>query len=101
MALAAIALVLIGVPTIVFQSRLRLELAMLVEVVTSATTLILVVVVTTADLGFSAVCSRPSAARSSESRPASSSRPGSPGPAVVRRRRGAPSNEGRSPSGSS
>jgi O-antigen/teichoic acid export membrane protein len=54
-ALAAIALVLIGVPTIVFQSRLRLELAMLVEVVTSATTLILVVVATTADLGFSAV----------------------------------------------
>ena len=54
-ALAAIALVLVGVPTIVFQSRLRLESAMVVEVVTSATTLILVIVVTTADLGFSAV----------------------------------------------
>jgi O-antigen/teichoic acid export membrane protein len=54
-ALAAVALVLVGVPTIVFQSRLRLELAMLVEVVTSATTLVLVIVVTAADLGFSAV----------------------------------------------
>jgi O-antigen/teichoic acid export membrane protein len=54
-ALAAIALVLVGVPAIVFQSRLRLELAMLVEVVTSAATLLLLIVVTTADLGFSAV----------------------------------------------
>ena len=52
---AAIALVLVGVPTIVFQTRLRLELAMVVEVVTSATTLVLVIVVTAADLGFSAV----------------------------------------------
>jgi O-antigen/teichoic acid export membrane protein len=53
--LAAIALVLIGVPAIVFQSRLRLELAMIVEIVSSATTLILLIIVTTADLGFSAV----------------------------------------------
>lgn len=52
---AAVALVLVGLPAIIFQSRLRLELAMLVEVVTSATTLILLVVVTAADLGFSAV----------------------------------------------
>jgi O-antigen/teichoic acid export membrane protein len=54
-ALAAIALVLVGVPAIVFQSRLRLELAMVVEIVTSATTLILLIVVTAADRGFSAV----------------------------------------------
>jgi O-antigen/teichoic acid export membrane protein len=54
-ALAAIALVLVGVPAIVFQSRLRLELAMVVEVVTSATTLLLLIIVTAADLGFSAV----------------------------------------------
>jgi O-antigen/teichoic acid export membrane protein len=53
--LAAIALVLVGVPAIVFQSRLRMELAMLVEVVSSATTLVLLIIVTTADLGFSAV----------------------------------------------
>jgi O-antigen/teichoic acid export membrane protein len=52
---AAIALVLVGVPAIVFQSRLRLELAMVVEIVTAATTLALLIVVTTADLGFSAV----------------------------------------------
>jgi O-antigen/teichoic acid export membrane protein len=54
-ALAAIALVLVGIPAILFQSRLRLELAMLVEIVSSATTLVLVVVATEADLGFSAV----------------------------------------------
>jgi O-antigen/teichoic acid export membrane protein len=54
-ALAAIALVLIGIPAIVFQSRLRLELAMLVEIVSSATTLILLLIVTASDLGFSAV----------------------------------------------
>ena len=54
-ALAAIALVLVGLPAIVFQSRLRLELAMLVEIVSSATTLVLLIAVTTADLGFSAV----------------------------------------------
>jgi O-antigen/teichoic acid export membrane protein len=54
-ALAAIALVLIGIPAIVFQSRLRLELAMLVEIVSSAATLLLLIVVTTADLGFAAV----------------------------------------------
>jgi O-antigen/teichoic acid export membrane protein len=54
-ALAAIALVLVGVPAIVFQSRLRLELAMLVEIVTSAATLVLLIVVTSAELGFSAV----------------------------------------------
>ena len=54
-ALAALALVLVGVPAIVFQSRLRLELAMLVEIVTSATTLVLLIAVTSADLGFSAV----------------------------------------------
>jgi O-antigen/teichoic acid export membrane protein len=54
-ALAAVALVLVGIPAIIFQSRLRLELAMLVEIVTSATTLLLLVAVTAADLGFSAV----------------------------------------------
>jgi O-antigen/teichoic acid export membrane protein len=54
-ALAAVALVLVGVPAIVFQSRLRLELAMVVEIVTSTTTLLLVIIVTAADLGFSAV----------------------------------------------
>ena len=52
---AAVALVLVGLPAIIFQSRLRLELAMLVEIVTSATTLILLIAVTAADLGFSAV----------------------------------------------
>lgn len=54
-ALAAVALVLVGVPAIIFQSRLRLELAMLVEIVMSATTLIFVILVTAADMGFSAV----------------------------------------------
>jgi O-antigen/teichoic acid export membrane protein len=52
---AAVALVLVGVPAIIFQSRQRLELAMVVEVVTSSTTLALLIVVTAADLGFSAV----------------------------------------------
>jgi O-antigen/teichoic acid export membrane protein len=54
-AIAAVALVLVGIPAIVFQSRLRLEFAMLIEVVTSATTLGLILAVTAADLGFSAV----------------------------------------------
>jgi O-antigen/teichoic acid export membrane protein len=53
-ALAAVALVLVGVPAIVFQSRLRLEQATIVELVTSSATLILLIVVTTADLGFAA-----------------------------------------------
>ena len=93
-ALAAIALVLVGVPTIVFQSRLRLELAMVVEVVTSATTLILVIVVTTADLGFSAVLL---ATGRLVFRSRDRLRPRVPAHARAvrfRRSRGAPSNEG-------
>ena len=54
-ALAAIPLVLLGLPAIVFQSRLRLELSTVVEVVTAVTGLILVILVTSADLGFDAV----------------------------------------------
>jgi O-antigen/teichoic acid export membrane protein len=45
-------LVLSGVPTIVFQTRIRLDLAALVDLVTAASTLALIVVVTEADLGF-------------------------------------------------
>ena len=54
-ALAAIPLVLVGLPAIVFQSRLRLELSTIVEVVTAVTALVLVVLATAADLGFNAV----------------------------------------------
>jgi O-antigen/teichoic acid export membrane protein len=45
-------LVLSGVPTIVFQTRIRLDLAALVDLVTAAATLTLIVIVTEADLGF-------------------------------------------------
>jgi O-antigen/teichoic acid export membrane protein len=45
-------LVLSGVPTIVFQSRIRLDLAAFVDFVTAASTLALIVLVTQADLGF-------------------------------------------------
>jgi O-antigen/teichoic acid export membrane protein len=48
-------LVLSGVPTIVFQARIRLDLAALVDLVTAASTLALIVVVTEADLGFTSL----------------------------------------------
>lgn len=51
-AVGLFALVLSGLPLIIFQSRLRLELAALVDFVTAAATLLFVVVGTQADLGF-------------------------------------------------
>jgi O-antigen/teichoic acid export membrane protein len=54
-AIALFALVLSGLPLIVFQSRQRLELSALVDFVTAAATLFFVVIATQADLGFNAV----------------------------------------------
>ena len=51
-AIAVFFLVLSGIPTIVFQSRVRLDLAAIVDFVTAASTLILVVLFIEADLGF-------------------------------------------------
>jgi O-antigen/teichoic acid export membrane protein len=51
-AIAVFFLVLSGVPTIVFQSRVRLDLAAIVDFVTAAATLTLIVLFTKADLGF-------------------------------------------------
>jgi O-antigen/teichoic acid export membrane protein len=48
-------LVLSGVPTMVFQARIRLDLAALVDLVTAASTLALIVLVTQADLGFTSL----------------------------------------------
>ena len=50
-AVALFFLVLSGVPTIVLQSRVRLDLAAFVDFITAASTLVLIVVVTEADLG--------------------------------------------------
>jgi O-antigen/teichoic acid export membrane protein len=54
-AVGLFALVLTGVPLIVFQSRQRLELSALVDFVTAAATLAFVIVATQADLGFDAL----------------------------------------------
>lgn len=48
-------LVLSGVPTMVFQTRIRLDLAALVDLVTAASTFALIVLVTQADLGFTSL----------------------------------------------
>jgi O-antigen/teichoic acid export membrane protein len=54
-AIALFALVLSGLPLIVFQSRERLELSALVDFVTAAAALFFVVIATEADLGFNAL----------------------------------------------
>jgi O-antigen/teichoic acid export membrane protein len=54
-AIGLFALVLTGLPLIVFQSRQRLELSALVDFVTAAATLAFVVLATQADLGFDAL----------------------------------------------
>jgi O-antigen/teichoic acid export membrane protein len=54
-AIGLFALVLSGLPLIVFQSRERLELSALVDFVTAAATLLFVVMATQADLGFNAL----------------------------------------------
>jgi O-antigen/teichoic acid export membrane protein len=54
-AIGLFALVLSGLPLIVFQSRERLELSALVDFATAATTLLFVVIATRADLGFNAL----------------------------------------------
>jgi O-antigen/teichoic acid export membrane protein len=54
-AIGLFALVLSGLPLIVFQSRERLELSALVDFVTAAATLLFVVIATQADLGFNAL----------------------------------------------
>jgi O-antigen/teichoic acid export membrane protein len=54
-AVAVLFLVLAGLPAIVFQASMRLHLAAIVELVGSASGLLFVVVVTEADLGFSAL----------------------------------------------
>ena len=54
-AVGLFALVLSGLPLIVFQSRQRLELSALVDFVTAAATLLFVIVATRADLGFNAL----------------------------------------------
>jgi O-antigen/teichoic acid export membrane protein len=61
-AVAVFLLVLTGFPAIVFQARMRLHLAALAELVGSATGLVFVVVVTEADLGFSALIAATAAA---------------------------------------
>ena len=54
-AIGLFALVLSGLPLIVFQSRQRLELSALVDFVTAAATLLFVIIATQADLGFNAL----------------------------------------------
>jgi O-antigen/teichoic acid export membrane protein len=54
-AAAVLVLVLAGLPAIVFQATMRLHLAAIVELAGSASGLLFVVVVTEADLGFSAL----------------------------------------------
>jgi O-antigen/teichoic acid export membrane protein len=54
-AVGLFALVLSGLPLIVFQSRERLELSALLDFVTAAATLLFVIVATQADLGFNAL----------------------------------------------
>jgi O-antigen/teichoic acid export membrane protein len=54
-AIGLFALVLSGLPLIVFQSRERLELSALIDFVTAAATLFFVVIATQADLGFNAL----------------------------------------------
>jgi O-antigen/teichoic acid export membrane protein len=54
-AAAALFLILAGLPAIVFQATMRLHLAAMVELVGSASGLLLVVVATEADLGYSAL----------------------------------------------